>query len=59
MGHCQVYVDAAFADKLPYMSENENDLLDSTESHNERLHPSCQLAFGAKLSGLGARASDA
>jgi 2Fe-2S ferredoxin len=49
---CHVYVDAAFADKLPPMSEDENDLLDSSDHRNETSRLSCQLPFGDDVDGL-------
>ncbi|MFW2831486.1 2Fe-2S iron-sulfur cluster-binding protein [Sphingomonas sp. ID0503] len=49
---CHVYVDPAFADQLPAMSEDENDLLDSSEHRNETSRLSCQLPFSAAVDGL-------
>lgn len=49
---CHVYVDPAFADKLPTMSDDENDLLDSSDHRNERSRLSCQIPFGHDLDGL-------
>jgi len=49
---CHVYVDPAFADKLPPVSEDENDLLDSSEHRNENSRLSCQVAFSDSLDGL-------
>jgi 2Fe-2S ferredoxin len=49
---CHVHVDPAFADKLPDMSEDENDLLDSSDYRNETSRLSCQLTFGEDLDGL-------
>jgi len=49
---CHVYVDPAFAAILPQMSEDENDLLDSSDHRNERSRLSCQLAMTAELDGL-------
>ncbi len=49
---CHVYVDAAFADKVPAMSEDENDLLDSTDSRNEQSRLSCQIPVSDALDGL-------
>ena len=49
---CHVYVDPAFADKLPTMSEDENDLLDSSDHRNERSRLSCQLPFTAAMDGI-------
>jgi ferredoxin, 2Fe-2S len=49
---CHVFVDAEFADKLPTMSEDENDLLDSTDSRNESSRLSCQVPVTDELDGL-------
>ena len=49
---CHVHVDAAFADKLPAMSEDENDLLDSTSERTATSRLSCQIPFTAALDGL-------
>lgn len=49
---CHVYVDPEFADKIAPMSEDENDLLDSSDHRNERSRLSCQVPFSAALDGL-------
>jgi len=49
---CHVYVDPAFLDLLPNMSEDENDLLDSSDHRNERSRLSCQLPLTDELDGL-------
>lgn len=49
---CHVYVDAAFADQLPAISEDENDLLDSSDHRNERSRLSCQLIMSDALDSL-------
>jgi len=49
---CHVHVDPAFADKLPPMSEDENDLLDSSEFRDATSRLSCQLPFTDDLDGL-------
>jgi ferredoxin, 2Fe-2S len=49
---CHVFVDPAFADKLSPMSEDENDLLDSSEYRNETSRLSCQLAITDATDGL-------
>ena len=49
---CHVHVDPAFASKLKPMSEDENDLLDSTSDRNEFSRLSCQIMFGPELDGL-------
>lgn len=49
---CHVYVDPAFADALPPMSEDENDLLDSSDHRNETSRLSCQVSLSDALDGL-------
>ena len=49
---CHVHVDAAFADKVDPMSEDENDLLDSSSHRDATSRLSCQLHFKAALDGL-------
>ncbi|EQB31291.1 2Fe-2S iron-sulfur cluster-binding protein [Sphingobium ummariense] len=49
---CHVYVDPAFAGALSPMSEDENDLLDSSDQRNETSRLSCQLVFSDALDGL-------
>ncbi|MBI0476515.1 ferredoxin [Sphingomonas sp. MA1305] len=49
---CHVHVDPAFADKLPPMSEDENDLLDSVDDRDATSRLSCQLPFGPALDGM-------
>jgi len=49
---CHVFVDPAFTDSLPAISEDENDLLDSSDHRNETSRLSCQLQFNDSLDGL-------
>jgi 2Fe-2S ferredoxin len=49
---CHVYVDEAYADKLPAMSEDENDLLDSSDHRTSNSRLSCQILFGSALDGM-------
>jgi 2Fe-2S ferredoxin len=49
---CHVHVDTAFMDALPPMSEDENDLLDSSDHRNETSRLSCQIPFSNALDGL-------
>lgn len=49
---CHVYVDSAFADALPPVSEDEDDLLDSSSHRQPNSRLSCQLRFNAQLDGL-------
>ncbi len=49
---CHVQVDPAFADLLPAMSEDENDLLDSSDHRDATSRLSCQLNFTAAMDGL-------
>ena len=49
---CHVHVDPAFADKLPELSEDEADLLESTDHRQPTSRLSCQIPFTADLDGL-------
>ncbi len=49
---CHVHVDPAFADRLPAMSEDEDDLLESSDHRAPNSRLSCQLPFSADLDGL-------
>lgn len=49
---CHVYVDPEFAPNLSEMSEDENDLLDSSSYRNDRSRLSCQIAFSDAVDGM-------
>lgn len=49
---CHVKVDPAFVDRLPPMSEDESDLLDSSAHRDTFSRLSCQIALTAELDGL-------
>lgn len=49
---CHIHVDPAFAGKLPAMSDDENDLLDSSEDRDETSRLSCQIPFDDALDGI-------
>ena len=50
---CHVHVDRdSISADLPRMSEDEDDLLESTEHRNETSRLSCQIPFTAELDGL-------
>lgn len=55
---CHVHIDPAFADKLPAMSEDEDDLLDSSASRSETSRLSCQIPFTDDLDGLKLRIAE-
>ncbi len=48
---CHVHIDPSFMDKLPAMSEDENDLLDSSDHRTEYSRLSCQVPVSAALEG--------
>ncbi|MBY8829816.1 2Fe-2S iron-sulfur cluster-binding protein [Hephaestia mangrovi] len=52
---CHVHVDPEFAAKLPPMSEDENDLLDSSSDRDADSRLSCQIPFSAALDGIRVR----
>ena len=49
---CHIFVDPAFADKLPAMSEDENDLLESSDHRGATSRLSCQVQLTSDLDGL-------
>ncbi len=49
---CHVHIDPEFADRLPKMGEDENDLLDSTDHRDESSRLSCQIPVNDTLDGL-------
>lgn len=49
---CHVHVDPAFAGKLPEMSEDENDLLDSSDHRDANSRLSCQIPITPELDGM-------
>jgi 2Fe-2S ferredoxin len=49
---CHIYVDDEHTDKLPAMSEDEDDLLESSEHRKEGSRLSCQIPLTADLDGL-------
>ncbi|MEZ5656109.1 MAG: 2Fe-2S iron-sulfur cluster-binding protein [Sphingobium sp.] len=49
---CHVYIDPAFAGELPARSEDEDDLLDSSDYKNEQSRLSCQLPITAAMAGM-------
>lgn len=55
---CHVHVDPAFVDRIPAMSEDENDLLDSSSDRDATSRLSCQIQFGSELDGLKVRIAE-
>jgi len=49
---CHVYVDPAFAGRLPVIGADEDDLLDSSLHRRPNSRLSCQIPFGPALDGL-------
>ncbi|GAA0665095.1 2Fe-2S ferredoxin [Sphingomonas insulae] len=49
---CHVHVDPQFADKLPALGPDEDDLLDSSDQRNATSRLSCQLPMTDALDGL-------
>ena len=49
---CHVHIDGGATDKLPAMSEDEDDLLESSDHRTETSRLSCQIPFTAELDGL-------
>ncbi|MGB3166150.1 MAG: 2Fe-2S iron-sulfur cluster-binding protein [Alteraurantiacibacter sp.] len=55
---CHVHVAESFADKLPVMSEDEDDLLDSSDYRDAASRLSCQIPFTDDLDGLKVRIAE-
>lgn len=49
---CHVFVDPSYADVLPAMSEDEDDLLDSSAHRTATSRLSCQIPFSEALDGM-------
>lgn len=49
---CHIHVDAAHVGLLPAMSEDENDLLDSSSHRTSTSRLACQITCGPELEGL-------
>lgn len=55
---CHVHVDPAFKDKLPPLSVDEDDLLDSSDDRDENSRLACQIPFAPELDGLKVRIAE-
>lgn len=49
---CHIYVDEDWAGKLPSISEDENDLLDSSDHRSAASRLSCQISVTDDLDGM-------
>lgn len=49
---CHVHVDPDYEDRLPPLSDDENDLLDSSDHRDAHSRLSCQIPFTDALDGL-------
>lgn len=49
---CHVHVDESFLGKLPPMSPDEDDLLESSDHRQANSRLSCQIPFADELDGL-------
>ena len=55
---CHVHVDPEFLDRLPRMTADEDDLLDSSDDRDENSRLSCQIPFTDELDGLRVRIAE-
>jgi 2Fe-2S ferredoxin len=55
---CHVHIDASWSDKLPKMSEDEDDLLESSDHRDEFSRLSCQIELSDELDGLKVRIAE-
>jgi ferredoxin, 2Fe-2S len=49
---CHVFVDDAYAAKLPPLTEDESDLLDSSDHRTSKSRLSCQIPVTPELDGM-------
>jgi ferredoxin, 2Fe-2S len=49
---CHVQIDAATLSRLPAMSDDENDLLDSSDHRNGNSRLSCQIGMTEAMDGM-------
>ncbi|MCP3734289.1 2Fe-2S iron-sulfur cluster-binding protein [Sphingomonas sp. RP10(2022)] len=56
---CHVHIAPDFLDRLPPMSDDENDLLDGTDSRDARSRLSCQVTITDALDGMTVTIADA
>lgn len=52
---CHVYVEPNFLERLPHMSEDECDLLESSGYREDNSRLSCQIPLSHQLDGLSVR----
>jgi ferredoxin, 2Fe-2S len=55
---CHVHVDSAFTDIAGKMSEDENDLLDSSSHRDDASRLSCQIHFTDAMDGMKIRIAE-
>ena len=55
---CHVHIDPEFFDRLPPISEDEDDLLDSSSDRDEFSRLGCQVPFTDDLDGLKVRIAE-
>ena len=49
---CHVYVDPAFANEMPALADDENDLLESSAHRRPTSRLSCQIPFEEAMDGM-------
>ena len=52
---CHVYVDDSFAGRLPEITADESDLLDSSDHRQANSRLSCQINFTSALDGMSVK----
>ena len=55
---CHVHIDAADWDKLPAMTEDENDLLESSDNRDQYSRLSCQVKLDPSVDGIKVRIAE-
>ena len=56
---CHVYIEPAFSEMIPEMSEEEYELLDFSNHREETSRLACQIPLTVELAGLSVRIADA
>lgn len=56
---CHVYIDPAYSDRLPAISQSEGELLDCSDHRKPNSRLSCQIILKPELAGLSATVAPA
>jgi len=56
---CHIYVDPAFADRIPALADDENELLEGSDYRRPNSRLSCQIPFDQAMDGFEVRIAPA